>query len=203
MSRRWLHEHHTDRYVKDARAQGYRSRAAFKLKELVDKDQLLKPGMRVVDLGAAPGGWSQVAAELVGPTGQVIATDILPMDPIAGVHFVQGDFTEPGVFDQILALVGPAGTDVVISDMAPNISGVRAADQARSLGLAELAAEFAFEVLKPGGSLLFKIFQGGDLGDMRQTLQQAFTKVSHRKPAASRSRSSEFYVLAKGFKGRN
>jgi 23S rRNA (uridine2552-2'-O)-methyltransferase len=200
VSRRWLDEHHGDRYVREAREQGYRSRAAFKLKELIERDRLLKPGMAVVDLGAAPGGWSQVAAGLVGPSGTVVATDILAMEPVRGVQFVHGDFTEPAVQSRIVDALGGRRADLVISDMAPNITGVRVTDQARSLELVETAIEFAMQVLQPGGALLVKVFQGADVTPVRDALRRAFTSVSHRKPAASRARSSEFYLLARGFK---
>lgn len=200
-SKHWLKEHEGDAWVQRSRAEGYRSRASYKLLEIQKADRLIKPGMTVVDLGAAPGGWAQVAAGLVGPKGCVIASDILPMEPVPGVVFIQGDFTGDACLQEILAQI-PAGVkvDLVISDMAPNLSGVAAIDQPRSMHLVELALEFARITLKPGGSLLVKVFQGEGYQSLLRTLKQEFTSVSHKKPDASRSRSKELYLLAKGYK---
>lgn len=199
-SRRWLARQRQDPYVKRAHADGYRSRAAYKLLEIQQRDRLLKSGMTVIDLGAAPGGWSQVAARLVGDHGRVIATDILPMDPIAGITFVQGDFREAPVVDAVLTLVKPFTVALVISDMAPNTSGVRSVDQPRSMYLAELAVEFASKTLKPEGDLVVKVFQGEGFEDFVRTVRALFNKVALRKPEASRDESREMYVVARGFK---
>lgn len=200
-SGRWLREHHADRYVQRSRAEGYRSRASYKLLELQQGDRLLRAGDVVVDLGAAPGGWSQVAADLVGDRGLVVASDILPMDPIAGVSFVQGDFTEDAVFEQVLAVLGERRADLVMSDMAPNMSGIRDVDQPRSMLLAELALDLATRVLKPGGVFVCKIFHGEGFDAYVKVLRAAFTHVLTRKPDASRDRSREVYVVARGFRG--
>lgn len=198
MSRSWLDEHRRDPYVKRARQSGYRSRAAYKLLELNHRDRLFRAGMVVVDLGASPGGWSQVAKELVGPTGRVIATDILAMEPLMGVEFLQGDVRDSEMSERIAQLAG-GRVDLVISDMAPNLSGVKAVDQARSADLAEIACDFARSNLKPSGDLLVKIFHGADLAPLVTQLRGEFRNVVHRKPPASRARSSEVYVLARGF----
>src|SRR5690554_4486527 len=200
-SNRWLEEHVNDPFVKQAQQDGYRSRASYKLLELNSKDRLIKPGDLVVDLGSAPGGWSQVAAKLVGHHGRVVASDILPMDPIAGVEFLQGDFTEQTVFDQIMAVLDGARADVVISDMAPNISGVNAADQAASIYLVELALDMACQILKPGGSFVAKVFHGEGYDGYVRSVRAHFDKVVIRKPASSRARSREVYLVARGFKG--
>lgn len=200
-SGRWLREHHADRYVRRSRAEGYRSRASYKLLELQQGDRLLRAGDVVVDLGAAPGGWSQVAADLVGDRGLVVASDILPMDPIAGVSFVQGDFTEDAVFEQVLGVLGERRADLVMSDMAPNMSGIRDVDQPRSMLLAELALDLATKVLKPGGAFVCKIFHGEGFDAYVKVLRAAFTHVLTRKPDASRDRSREVYVVARGFRG--
>ena len=194
-----MKEHFDDAYVKKSRKQGYRSRASFKLLEIQQRDRLLKPGMSVIDLGAAPGGWSQVAAELVEPGGRVIASDILPMDAFAGVQFIQGDFTETVVYEQILAAIGDDSADLVISDMAPNLSGMKDIDQPRIIYLAELALELAKTVLTPGGGLLVKVFQGAGTDAYQQELKASFKSVKVRKPQASRARSAELYLLAEGF----
>lgn len=199
-SNRWLEEHVNDPYVKRAQVDGYRSRASYKLLELIEKDRLLGAGMRVLDLGSSPGGWSQVVAPLVGKKGKLIASDILPMAPIADVSFVQGDFTEQDVFEQILAQLDSHKADLVMSDMAPNISGVDAADQASSMYLAELALDMANQVLKPGGNFLTKVFHGEGYDHYLIEVRNRFDKVIVRKPAASRSRSREVYVLGKCFK---
>lgn len=200
-SKRWLKEHFDDSYVQRAQKEGYRSRACYKLLEIQEKDRLVKPGMTVVDLGSAPGGWSQVAANLVGHNGRVIASDILPMDSLAGVDFVLGDFTEESVLHEILALIGDSPVDLVISDMAPNMSGMPAVDQPRSMYLVELALDLARQVLKPGGAFLAKVFQGEGFDPLLQEMRTNFLTVQSRKPAASRSRSREVYQLCKGFRG--
>ncbi len=196
-SKAWLREHVTDRYVRQARREGYRSRAAYKLMELARQDQLIRPGMIVVDLGAAPGGWSQVAAELIGPKGRVVAVDILDMPALPGVSFVQGDFREETTWRALETALGGQPVDLVVSDMAPNISGIGMVDQARASHLAELALEFAVKCLKPGGNFLVKGFQGSGYSELRAQLRRHFRQVLTRKPAASRSRSSEMYLLAK------
>ncbi len=200
-SKRWLQEHFSDPYVKQSQKEGYRSRASYKLVELDKKDRLFKPGMTVVDLGAAPGGWSQVAVQRVGDRGRVIASDILPMDAMAGVTFVQGDFTEESVFDEILAAIGDTPVDLVISDMAPNISGVDAVDQPRAMYLVELALDMARQILKPGGSFVVKVFQGEGFEPWLAEVRGAFGRVVSRKPDASRARSREVYIVGRDFKG--
>lgn len=202
-STRWLQEHFSDPYVKRAQAEGWRSRAVFKLEELIERDDLLKPGMVVVDLGAAPGGWSQMARERLGQkngewSGKIIALDILPMQGIAGVDFLEGDFREESVVKQLEARLGGVAVDLVLSDMAPNISGVNVADQARAMHLAELAADFAEVHLRPGGAFLIKLFQGRDYDAYLKTLRVGYERVSIRKPKASRARSPEVYALATG-----
>jgi 23S rRNA (uridine2552-2'-O)-methyltransferase len=197
-SKAWMHEHVTDPYVRRAKQQGYRSRAAYKLIEVLERDKLVRPGMTVVDLGAAPGGWSQVLAPLVGAAGRVIALDVLEMEPIEGVAFIHGDFSETATLQQLEKELTGRRIDLVISDMAPNISGVGVADQARSMRLAELALEFARDKLKPGGSFLVKMFQGSGVDEFRKQLAEAFSTVTVRKPKASRDRSSELYLLARG-----
>jgi 23S rRNA (uridine2552-2'-O)-methyltransferase len=196
-SKAWLHEHVTDRYVRQAKQEGYRSRAAYKLQELARQDRLIRPGMTVVDLGAAPGGWSQVAAELAGAKGRVIAVDILAMQPVPGVVFIQGDFREEATLRALEVALGGQHADLVVSDMAPNISGIGMVDQARAAHLAELALEFAVKSLKPGGYFLVKGFQGEGYNELRAQLRRHFRQLLTRKPAASRSRSSEIYLLAK------
>tara|TARA_R110002072_G_scaffold269868_2_gene429311 strand:+ start:50958 stop:51578 length:621 start_codon:yes stop_codon:yes gene_type:complete len=200
-SKRWLDEHVNDPYVKKAQVDGYRSRASYKLIELINKDKLIKPGMLVLDLGSAPGGWSQVVAPMVEPRGRVIASDILPMDTIADVDFIQGDFTEQDVFDQIMEKLDGASAELVMSDMAPNISGIDAADQAASMYLVELALDMARQVLKPGGNFVAKVFHGEGYDDYIRDVRTSFDKVLVRKPDASRPRSREVYLVAKGFKG--
>ncbi|HDZ08878.1 23S rRNA (uridine(2552)-2'-O)-methyltransferase RlmE [Pseudohongiella sp.] len=199
-SKRWLDEHVNDPYVKKAQIDGFRSRASYKLLEVNNKDKIIRPGMLVLDLGSAPGGWSQVAAPIVEPQGRVIASDILPMDSIADVDFIQGDFTEQEVFDQIMAALNGAGVDLVMSDMAPNISGIDAADQAASMYLVELALDMARQTLKPGGSFLAKVFHGEGYDDYVKDLRTSFDKVVTRKPDASRARSREVYLVGKGFR---
>ncbi len=193
-----MEEHVNDPWVKKAQVDGYRSRASYKLLELIDKDKLVRPGMVVLDLGSTPGGWSQVVAPLLGSKGRLIAADILPMDPIPQVDFILGDFTEQEVFDQISATLNGAAVDLVMSDMAPNISGVDAADQASSMYLVELALDMAVQVLKPGGNFVTKVFHGEGYEEYLKVLRTHFDKVVVRKPEASRSRSREVYVLGKG-----
>jgi 23S rRNA (uridine2552-2'-O)-methyltransferase len=192
-----MQEHVRDPYVKRARAQGLRSRAAFKLRELDAKDRLFSPGQTVVDLGAAPGSWSEFAARQVGPGGKVIAIDLLEMAPIPGVEFVRGDFAAAAVLGQLERKLGADKVDLVLSDMAPNISGVSATDQARSLQLAELAGDFALAHLKPGGALVVKVFQGSGYPEFLGLLRKKFDAVASRKPGASRDRSREMYLLAR------
>lgn len=196
-SRAWMREHVNDFYVKRAKSEGYRSRSAFKLIELDERDKLLKPAMTVVDLGSTPGGWSQVAIEKV-KDGKVIALDILPMEPIEGVTFIQGDFREDEILSRLKQSLAGKEVDLVISDMAPNISGVDASDQARSMHLAELAFEFSLDHLKPGGSFLVKVFQGAGFDDYLKAMRTGFRQVHTRKPKASRDRSSEVYLLGAG-----
>lgn len=200
-SKRWLDEHFDDYYVKEAKRQGYRSRACFKLLELQEKAGIIKPGMTVVDLGSAPGGWSQVAAELVGDKGRVVASDILPMDALAGVDFIQGDFTEDAVLAEILDVLGDSPVDVVISDMAPNMSGMKDVDQPKAMYLVELAADLARQVLNPGGVFLSKAFQGEGFDTLYRELQGEYRQLQSKKPASSRPRSRETYLLARDFKG--
>ena len=199
-SNRWLQEHFDDVYVQWAQKEGYRSRASHKLLEIQQQEHLIRPGMTVIDLGAAPGSWSQVAIKLVGSRGRVVASDILAMDAITGVDFIQGDFTESKVLNEILVLLGNSKADLVISDMAPNMSGNKVIDQPRSMYLAELALDLAQHVLKLQGNLLIKVFQGEGFDELRRNLRQNFARVQTRKPSASRSRSREVYQLATGFK---
>lgn len=199
-SDRWLARHFRDEYVKRAHHEGARSRATYKLEEIDRQDRLLRPGMVVVDLGAAPGGWSEYAARQVGPDGRVLALDVLPIVPIAGVEILQGDFTENAVLDSLMEHVGGQRVDLVLSDMAPNISGIASADQARAIYLAELALDFAGQTLKPGGSLLIKTFQGAGFPELRKRMMESFEKVLSRKPRASRAESREIYLLGKGFR---
>lgn len=200
-SNQWLREHFDDHYVKLAQKQGLRSRACFKLLEIQQKDRILHPGMVLIDLGSAPGGWSQVAAQLLGSSGRIVASDILPMDALADVEFVQGDFTEDAVFDRIVELLDGLPVDLVISDMAPNMSGLKAVDQPRAMYLAELALDLAQRVLRPGGDFLTKIFHGEGFEQYHQGLRQDFGKVYSRKPEASRPRSREVYLLARDYRG--
>jgi 23S rRNA (uridine2552-2'-O)-methyltransferase len=200
-SQRWLREHFSDPYVQRAQREGLRSRAAFKLEELLARDRLLRPGMVVVDLGAAPGGWSQIVAAALKGKGRIIALDILPVEAIAGVEILQGDFTEDAVLEQLQGSLGDQAVDLVLSDIAPNIRGVAASDQARSMYLAELVLAFARDHLVRKGNLLIKLFQGEDFDAYLRELRADFDKVSLRKPKASRDRSREIYALATGFKG--
>jgi len=198
-NRRWLAEHFNDPYVKQAQQQGFRSRAVFKLIEINERDHLLRENMTVVDLGAAPGGWSQVAVRAVGKQGRVIATDILAIEPVDGVEFIQGDFRDETVFQALLQRIGKDGADLVISDMAPNISGMGAVDQPRAMYLVELAVDLAQNVLARNGDLLVKVFQGEGFDGLVSDLRTCFRKVLIRKPKASRPRSREVYVLARGY----
>lgn len=201
-SNKWLTEHFNDEFVKKAQKEGYRSRAVYKLIEMDDKDQLLKPGMTVVDLGAAPGSWSELLSKRVGDSGRIFALDILPMDALGDVTFIEGDFTEQAVYDALIKELDGKWVDLVISDMAPNISGMKAVDQPKMMYLAELALEFAINVLKPGGTFLTKVFTGTGIDEYKKELRQHFAKIIVRKPKASRARSSEIYLLAKQFKKR-
>lgn len=198
-SQNWLKEHETDEFVKRAKQDGWRTRASFKLLEIDEKDRLFSAGMQVLDLGSAPGGWSQVAAQKVGDKGRVIASDILPMQGIAGVKFIQGDFTEQKVFDKILDATNSEKINLVISDMAPNLTGVSVRDQAEAFYLAELALDMAQRLLLEDGTFLVKVFQGSGLDEFKQAMQASFKKVLVRKPKASRDRSKEIYLLGKGF----
>jgi 23S rRNA (uridine2552-2'-O)-methyltransferase len=200
-SKAWMQEHRSDPYVQQAQREGYRSRACYKLLELQEKDHLIRPGMLVLDLGSAPGGWSQVAADLAGHQGRVIASDILPMDNLAGVEFVQGDFTQDEVFARIMARIGADPVDLVISDMAPNMSGLNTVDQPRSMYLVELALDLARQTLAPKGAFVAKVFQGEGFDELLRQLRASFSKVVTRKPKASRPRSREVYLVASGFRG--
>jgi len=196
-SSKWLQEHFDDYYVKRAQQDGYRSRSSYKLLEIQKKDRLVKPGMVVVDLGAAPGGWSQIAARIINGTGRVVALDILPMNPLPDVEFIQGDFREQNVYEQLIQQLGEQAVDLVISDMAPNISGMKAIDQPRAMYLSELALDFSRNVLVANGNLLLKAFQGEGMDELMRELRSSFQKVVTRKPAASRSRSREVYLVAR------
>lgn len=198
-SKRWLQEHFDDAYVKKAQAEGYRSRAVYKLKEVDEKEHLIHPGMTVIDLGAAPGGWAQYVAEKLAGDGILVALDILPMTPLSGVHMMVGDFRDDCVLQQLMALIPPEGVDLVISDIAPNMSGTPAVDIPRAMGLAELVFDFAHQVLKPGGAIFTKLFHGTGFDDLVKQARLAFSRVVIRKPNASRARSRETYLLAKGY----
>ena len=198
-SKGWLKEHFDDHYVKRSQEEGVRSRAVYKLEELDQKDKLLKPGITMVDLGAAPGGWSEYAAKKVGNKGKIIATDILPMDYLDGVEFIQGDFREDSVLNELLAAMDNDKADLVISDMAPNISGVDAIDQPASMYLVELALDLARQILKPGGNFLVKAFQGEGFDQYKQDVKTSFKVIKIRKPKASRPRSREVYLFGQGF----
>lgn len=199
-SGRWLKEHFADPFVQRAQSEGWRSRAVFKLEEIDRREKLLKPGAVCLDLGAAPGAWSQYAARRVGRKGQVVASDLLPMAELPGVAFVQGDFREEQIFERLLSLLPDRQVDVVLSDMAPNLSGVDAIDQPRSLHLAELALDMAERVLKPGGNALIKVFQGSGFQELVQGARRRYSRVKLVKPQASRSRSPEIYLLAMQFR---
>ncbi len=197
----WLQEHVNDPYVKQAQRDGYRSRSSYKLIQLNERDRLIRPGMLIVDLGSAPGGWSQVATRLAGEQGRVVATDILPMDPLKNVDFIQGDFTEEAVLNQVLERLGGRKPHLVICDIAPNISGIDSADQASSMYLVELALDFVRQALEPKGDFVAKVFQGAGSDAYIKDVRTSFDKVFVRKPAASRPRSREVYLVAKGFTG--
>jgi 23S rRNA (uridine2552-2'-O)-methyltransferase len=199
-SKRWLRRQETDAYVKRAKAEGWRSRAVYKLLEMQERHRLIKPGYRVLDLGAAPGAWSQLAADIVGDEGLVIAVDILPMDGISGVEVIQGDFRDEYTFERVLKIAGQRNLDLVMSDMAPNISGNRSVDQPRAMYLAELAADLAGQTLKPGGSLVVKLFHGEGFDDFVRAMRQAYGAVKVRKPKASRPQSRETYLVATNYR---
>ena len=199
-SQSWLDEHHQDEFVQRARREGYRSRAVYKLIEIDQKDQLFRPGQLVVDLGAAPGGWSEYAVKSVGENGTVIGLDLLPVEPVAGLTFLQGDFTEQAVLDELIELVGGRKAEVVLSDMAPNLSGMESVDQPRSMYLTELAIDFASEFLATNGKFVVKMFQGAGFEALVSSLRNHFASVKFRKPQASRDRSSETYAVCVGLK---
>ncbi|HEX2789576.1 MAG TPA: 23S rRNA (uridine(2552)-2'-O)-methyltransferase RlmE [Steroidobacteraceae bacterium] len=199
-SERWLREHFSDPFVKRAQAEGWRSRAVFKLEQIDQRERLLQPGMVVLDLGAAPGAWSQYVRRRLGTSGRVVASDVLPMEPLAGVEFLQGDFREDGVFQQLKGTLGAAGADLLLSDMAPNMSGMDAIDAPRGMYLAELALDMAREVLKPGASALIKILQGAGFQELVAVARTRFGRVRCLKPEASRARSPETYLLASGMR---
>lgn len=201
-SKAWLREHHEDAYVLRAKREGYRSRACYKLLELQQRDRLIRPGMMVLDLGSAPGGWSQVAAQLVGHSGRVIASDILPMDSVAGVDFVQGDFSEHEIYEHICAEIGDKSVDIVLSDMAPNMSGMVAVDQPRAMYLVELALQMAAETLAEGGAFVAKVFHGEGFEALLSDARARFGAVHTRKPDASRARSREVYLVARDYRPR-
>jgi 23S rRNA (uridine2552-2'-O)-methyltransferase len=199
-NRDWIKQHINDPYVKQSQKDGYRSRASYKLLEIVEKERMIRPGMTIVDLGSSPGGWSQVASRLVGHEGRVHALDILPMDPIAGVDFIQGDFTEQNVFNDLLLLIGNRPVDLVISDMAPNLTGAKAVDQPAMMYLAELAIDLTVQVLKHEGIFISKVFQGEGFDQFVRHVRTLFNSVSMKKPEASRAKSREVYLVAKGLK---
>ena len=199
-SKRWLKRQSDDPYVRRAREEGWRSRAVFKLQEIHQRERLLRPGMTVVDLGAAPGGWSQFAAQVVGDQGRVLAVDLLPMDGVAGVEHIHGDFRDEKILDAVLSATGERNVDLVLSDMAPNISGMRSVDQPRAMLLAELALDFATTVLKPGGSLVCKLFHGEGFDGFVQLTRRHFERVSVRKPRSSRPGSRETYLVARTYR---
>ena len=199
-NRDWIKQHLNDPYVKQAQKDGYRSRASYKLLEIIDKERMIRPGMTVVDLGSAPGGWSQVASRMVGHEGRVHALDILPMDPVAGVDFILGDFTEQEIFDQLHKLIGNRPVDLVISDMAPNLTGAKAVDQPAMMYLAELGIDLTCQVLKPEGVFIAKLFQGEGFDQFVRHVRTLFNSVSMKKPDASRAKSREVYLVAKGLK---
>ena len=198
-SRRWLDRHFKDEFVLKSHKEGFRSRAVYKLQEIQERDRIIKPGQVIVDLGAAPGGWSQYAGRIIGSKGRIVALDILPMDPIEDVSFIQGDFRDEPVLAQLQALLEGSSVDLVISDMAPNVTGMTVIDQPRAMYLCELALDFASEVLKPGGGLVVKLFQGEGFDQYMYNLRTKFSKVVARKPKASRPKSREVYLVATGF----
>ncbi len=200
-SQRWLSEHFSDEYVKLAQQRGYRSRAVFKLEEIDSRDRLIRPGMSVVDLGAAPGGWSQYVAGKIGKHGRIIALDILPVEAIPGVEIIQGDFQDEQILNQVLQALEGKPVDLVLSDMAPNMSGTRVVDQTRAIYLAELALDMARLILKPGGAFVAKLFMGAGFEEYQKNARNSFSGLANRKPKASRDRSREVYLVGKGFKG--
>jgi len=199
-NRDWIKQHLNDPYVKQAQKDGYRSRASYKLLEIIEKERMIRPGMTIVDLGSAPGGWSQVASRMVGHEGRLHALDILPMDPVAGVDFILGDFTEREIFDQLLKLIGNRPVDLVISDMAPNLTGAKAVDQPAMMYLAQLGIDLTCQVLKPEGVFIAKLFQGEGFDQFVRHVRTLFNSVSMKKPDASRAKSREVYLVAKGLK---
>ena len=199
-SKKWLQEHFNDIYVKQSQQDGYRSRAVYKLQEIDERERLIRPGMSIVDLGASPGGWSQYVTQKLGGRGSVVALDILPMDSLPDVDFIQGDFREDDVLEQLLAIIPGTGVDLVLSDMAPNLSGNSGIDIPRSMYLVELAFDFAQKTLNPGGDMLLKVFHGAGFDELVKQVRSTFTKVVIRKPQASRARSRETYLLARGIK---
>ena len=199
-SRRWMHEHLNDEYVKKAQKEGYRCRAVYKLLEIIEKNHIINKGNIILDLGAAPGGWSQVAVKIAGKSGQVIASDILPIEEINGVNFLQGDFTEQSVYDELMDLIKGSSVDIVLSDMAPNMSGQLSVDQPKSMYLAELAIDFALKILSKNGHFIVKVFQGDGFDEYVKKSRISFKKVSIIKPKASRPRSKEVYLLASQLK---
>ncbi len=200
-NKNWVHAHINDPWVQRAKAEGWRSRAAFKLIELDDKHRLLNPGMTVVDLGAAPGSWSQVVAKRIGERGKLVALDLLPMDPIRGVDFIQGDFREDAVLAQLVSTLNGRVVDLVLADLAPNLSGIAVTDQARAMHLTELTLDFCRLHLKAGGNLVVKVFQGSGFDELRRQANEMFDDVAIKKPAASRDRSTETYLLGRGRRG--
>ena len=199
-NRTWIKQHVKDPYVLQSQRDGYRSRASYKLLEIVEKARLIKPGMTIVDLGSAPGGWSQVATKMVGHKGTVVAVDILPMNPIAGVSFIQGDFTEEDILAELLEKIGNEPVDLVISDMAPNLTGMKAVDQPAVVYLADLAVDLAQQVLTEDGTFIAKLFQGEGFDEFVRNIRKVFNVVSLKKPDASRSKSREVYLVAKGLR---
>lgn len=197
----WMQRHLTDQYVQQAQRDGYRSRASYKLLEIQARDRLIKPGMSVIDLGSAPGGWCQVIADIVGMKGRVVAVDLLQMDPVADVEFIQGDFTEDEILEQMLALFENSRVGLVVSDMAPNISGIKSSDTTKSIYLAELGLDLCQQLLEPGGAFLVKVFQGEGFDQFLKDMKVVFTKVATRKPKASRPKSREMYLLGTGYRG--
>ena len=198
-SKQWLKEHFSDQYVKEAQKAGYRSRSAFKLLEMQEKNRFIHQGMTIIDLGAAPGGWSQVVVELLKGKGRIVALDILPMDEIPGVDIIKGDFREEETFKTLLETIGDQKVDLILSDMAPNLSGIKVTDQSRIIYLAELAFDLVKLVLKPGGTFLVKLFQGAEFQEYLKLIRENFKQTSIQKPKASRNRSSENYIFARGF----
>lgn len=197
----WMQRHLTDQYVQQAQRDGYRSRASYKLLEIQARDRIVKPGMTVIDLGSAPGGWCQVMADIVGMKGRIVGVDLLPMDGIDGVEFIQGDFTEDEILEEILRMFENSRVGLVVSDMAPNISGIKSADAVKSIYLAELGLDLCNQLLAPGGSFLVKVFQGEGFDLFLKDMRAVFTKVATRKPKASRPKSREMYLLGTGYKG--